>query len=122
MAPEVEHKLAAILSAGAVGYSRLMAEDEAAMIHTLSSYREQITAAAWWTRPGDNVLAEFPTALEGRLSRPRPGGSAPRAGIRIRMDLASLPDEVKELVRAQLEVRQLRVTCNRPGDLRLERP
>ena len=42
MAPEVEHKLAAILSADGVGYSRLMAEDEAATIRTLSSYREQI--------------------------------------------------------------------------------
>ena len=38
----VEHKLAAILSADAIGYSRLMAEDEAATIRTLISYREQI--------------------------------------------------------------------------------
>ncbi len=37
MAPEgVEHKLAAILSADAVGYSRLMAEDEAATIRTIA--------------------------------------------------------------------------------------
>jgi adenylate cyclase len=70
MAPEVEHKLAAILSADAVGYSRLMAEDEAATIHTLSSYREQIGVLVREHRgrvvdsPGDNVLAEFPTALE----------------------------------------------------------
>ncbi len=71
MAPEpVEHKLAAILSADAVGYSRLMAEDEAATIRTLSSYREQIGVLVRDHRgrvvdsPGDNVLAEFPTALE----------------------------------------------------------
>ncbi len=71
MAPEpVEHKLAAILSADAVGYSRLMAEDEAATIRTLSSYREQIGVLVREHRgrvvdsPGDNVLAEFPTALE----------------------------------------------------------
>ncbi len=69
MAP-VEHKLAAILSADAVGYSRLMAEDEAATIRTLSSYREQIGVLVREHRgrvvdsPGDNVLAEFPTALE----------------------------------------------------------
>jgi adenylate cyclase len=71
MAPGfVEHKLAAILSADAVGYSRLMAEDEAATIRTLGSYREQIGVLVREHRgrvvdsPGDNVLAEFPTALE----------------------------------------------------------
>jgi len=47
----VERKLAAILSADAVGYSRLMAEDEATTIRTLSPYREQIRRreqAAHW--------------------------------------------------------------------------
>jgi len=34
-----ERKLAAILSADVVGYSRLMAEDEAGTIRTLSTYR-----------------------------------------------------------------------------------
>jgi adenylate cyclase len=66
----VERKLAAILSADAVGYSRLMAEDEAATIHTLNAYREQIAVLVREHRgrvvdaPGDNVLAEFPTALD----------------------------------------------------------
>jgi len=36
-------------------------------------------------------------------SRPRPGGPPPRAGILAGMNLTSLPDEVKQLVRAQLE-------------------
>ena len=35
MAPEIERKLAAILSADAVGYSRLMADDEAATIRAV---------------------------------------------------------------------------------------
>ena len=35
--------------------------------------------------------------------QPRPGGPPSRAGILVAMDLKSLPDEVKELVRAQLE-------------------
>ena len=35
-----ERRLAAIISAEAVGYSRLMAEAEAATIRTLSDYRE----------------------------------------------------------------------------------
>jgi adenylate cyclase len=66
----VERKLAAILSADVVGYSRLMAEDEAATIRTLTDYREEIAMLVRQHRgrvvdsPGDNVLAEFPTALE----------------------------------------------------------
>ncbi len=70
MADPIERKLAAILSADAVGYSRLMAEDEAATIRTLGAYREQIGALVREHRgrvvdtPGDNVLAEFPTALD----------------------------------------------------------
>ncbi len=39
-----KHKLAAILSADVVGYSRLMAEDEVATIRTLSAYRNKISA------------------------------------------------------------------------------
>jgi len=42
MMTEAERKLAAILSADVVGYSRLMAEDEAATISTLTDYREEI--------------------------------------------------------------------------------
>jgi adenylate cyclase len=66
----VERKLAAILSADVVGYSRLMAEDEAATIRTLTIYREQIATLVREHRgrvvdsPGDNVLAEFPTATD----------------------------------------------------------
>ena len=37
-----ERRLAAILIADVVGYSRLMAEDEAATIRTLTDYREEI--------------------------------------------------------------------------------
>jgi len=67
---EAERKLAAILSADVVGYSRLMAEDEAATIHTLTDYREEIAMRVRQHRgrvvdtPGDNLLAEFPTALD----------------------------------------------------------
>ncbi len=66
----VERKLAAILSADVVGYSRLMAEDEAATIRTLTAYREQVATLVREHRgrvvdtPGDNLLAEFPTALD----------------------------------------------------------
>ena len=58
----MERKLAAILSADAQGYSRLMGDDEAATVHTITEYREVIASTV--TRhggrvvdtPGDNVL------------------------------------------------------------------
>jgi TolB-like protein/class 3 adenylate cyclase/Tfp pilus assembly protein PilF len=68
--PDPERHLAAILSADAVGYSRLVAEDETATIRTLTAYRDQIRTLVEQHRgrvvdaPGDNVLAEFPTALD----------------------------------------------------------
>ncbi len=44
MAPDAtERKLAAILSADVVGYSRLMAEDEAETVRRLTAYRTEIT-------------------------------------------------------------------------------
>jgi TolB-like protein/class 3 adenylate cyclase/Tfp pilus assembly protein PilF len=68
--PQGERKLAAILSADVVGYSRLMADDESATIRTLQDYREGIAMLVRQHRgrvvdfPGDNILAEFPTALD----------------------------------------------------------
>jgi TolB-like protein/class 3 adenylate cyclase len=65
-----ERKLAAILSADVVGYSRLMAEDEAGTIRTLGAYRDEIRLLVDQHRgriadfTGDNFLAEFPTALD----------------------------------------------------------
>ena len=71
MSPEVtERRLAAIVHADVVGYSRLMAEDEPATVRTLRAYREQIGALIGEHRgrladfSGDNFLAEFPTALD----------------------------------------------------------
>jgi adenylate cyclase len=66
----VERRLAAILSADVVGYSRLMADDESATIRRLADYREEIAVLIRQHRgrvvdtAGDNLLAEFPTALE----------------------------------------------------------
>jgi adenylate cyclase len=66
----MERKLAAILSADAQGYSRLMGDDEAATVHTITEYREAIasTVARHGGRvvdtPGDNVLAEFPSVVD----------------------------------------------------------
>jgi adenylate cyclase len=71
MAPEgFKRKLTAILSADAVGYSRLMAEDEAATVKTLATYREVMATLIKQHRgrvvdsPGDNVLAEFSSVVD----------------------------------------------------------
>jgi adenylate cyclase len=65
-----ERRLAAILSADIVGYSRLMAEDEAETVRRLTAYRTEITNLVAEHRgrvvdfTGDNFLAEFPTATD----------------------------------------------------------
>jgi adenylate cyclase len=71
---EVERRLAAILSADAVGYSRLMAQDEGGTIRTITAHRKAMESCIERERgrvvdsPGDNILAEFPTALEALRS------------------------------------------------------
>jgi len=65
-----KRKLTAILSADAVGYSRLMAEDEAATVKTIATYREVMTVLIKQHRgrvvdsPGDNLLAEFSSVVD----------------------------------------------------------
>jgi len=70
MAPEdLDRKLTAILSADVAGYSRLMGDDDAATVRTLTGYREIMTALIKEHRgrvvdsPGDNLLAEFSSVL-----------------------------------------------------------
>ncbi len=43
MSPSVERRVAAILSADVVGYSRLMAEDEDETVRRIGAYRREIT-------------------------------------------------------------------------------
>jgi adenylate cyclase len=68
--PRVNRKLAAILSADVVGYSKLMADDEAATVDTLKQYRAAVSRVIERHKgrvvnaPGDNILAEFPSAVE----------------------------------------------------------
>jgi len=65
----VQRKLAAILSADAAGFSRLMSEDEIGTVRTLATCRELVTGviARHGGRvvdmPGDNILAEFASAV-----------------------------------------------------------
>jgi len=66
----LKRKLAAILSADAEGYSRLMGNDEATTIHTLTTYKDAMTAQIEQNRgrvvdaPGDNLLAEFTSVVD----------------------------------------------------------
>ena len=63
-------KLAAIMSADVVGYSRLMADDESATVTTLKDYRAAVARIIEQhegrvvNAPGDNILVEFPSAVE----------------------------------------------------------
>jgi len=66
----LKRKLAAILSADVEGYSRLMGNDEASTIHTLTAYKEAMTSHIKQNRgrvvdaPGDNLLAEFASVVD----------------------------------------------------------
>jgi adenylate cyclase len=66
----VERKLAAILSADVAGYGRLMAEDQVKAVRTLTACMGEMTRLVGQHRgrvvdsPGDNLLGEFPTALD----------------------------------------------------------
>jgi adenylate cyclase len=65
-----KRKLTAILSADAVGYSRLMAEDETTAVKTIASYHEIMASLIIQHRgrvvdsPGDNLLAEFSRVVD----------------------------------------------------------
>ena len=65
-----KRKLTAIFSADAVGYSRLMEDDEEATVRTITSYREVIATLIKQHNgiivdsPGDNLLAEFVSVVD----------------------------------------------------------
>jgi len=67
----VERRLAAILAADVVGYSRLMGIDEVGTLRQLTAHRRECIDPAIAARrgrivktTGDGVLAEFPSAVE----------------------------------------------------------
>jgi adenylate cyclase len=68
-----KRKLAAILSADVVAYSRLMGEDEEATVRTLNEYRGVMTtliqqhSGRVLDSKGDNLLAEFSSVVEAVL-------------------------------------------------------
>ncbi len=108
----VVRRLAAILSADAVGYSRLMAEDEAATVRTLADYREEVGLLVRQHRgrvvdtAGDNLLAEFSTATD-----------AVRCAVEVQGVLqvrnAPLPEERRMEFRIGVHVGEVRVEGDR---------
>jgi adenylate cyclase len=66
----IQRKLAALLSADVVGYSRLMAEDDTATIATLRAQRDTMAGLVLQhggrvvDAVGDNALAEFPSVVD----------------------------------------------------------
>jgi len=87
----MERKLAAIFSTDVKGYSRLMGDDEEATIHTLKTYREVISSLIEQHHgrvvdsPGDNLLAEFASAVD-----------AVKSAVAIQQDLKTRNAELEE--------------------------
>lgn len=67
---QIVRRLAAILSTDVKGYSRLMGDDEMATVETITRYRSLISGfvenhhGRVVDSPGDNLLAEFPSAVD----------------------------------------------------------
>ena len=99
----MERKLTAILSADVKGYSRLMGDNEKATIRTLTAYREVMTTLIQQHRgrvvdsPGDNLLAEFASAVDAVQS-----AVAIQHGLKVRN--ADLPDSRKMEYRIGINV------------------
>jgi len=68
--PPVKRRLAAILAADVVGYSRMMAEDEEGTLRTLGAYRTTISdlitehSGRIFGSAGDSAIAEFSSAVQ----------------------------------------------------------
>ena len=69
-------RLSAILAADVVGYSRLMQRDDQATVHALTERRaifaERVAAhrGRIVNAPGDSILAEFPSVIDGHRKVP----------------------------------------------------
>ena len=87
-----DRKLVAILSADVVGYSRLMAADEAGTVERLKAYRDTMSSLVRQhggrvvDAVGDNLLGEFPSVVDSVA-----------CGVAVQEDLAKrsegLPDD-----------------------------
>ena len=109
MAPDpAQRRLAVVLHADVVGYSRLMAEDEDATVRLVTAYREEVELLVHQHGgqlvdfTGDNFLVEFGSAV-----------AAVECATEIQRVLnarnAPLPDERKMLFRMGIHLGEVRV-------------
>ena len=95
----LQRRLAAILSADAQGYSRLMSEDDAATVRMISTCRDTVTQLVEAKHgrvvdmPGDNILAEFGSAVD-----------AVEAAVEIQGKLAACNADLPERRRMQFRI------------------
>jgi adenylate cyclase len=122
----VERRLAAILAADVVGYSRLMGTDEGGTLRALRAHRKELIDPAIAARggrivktTGDGVLAEFPSAVQavacaitiqrGLASRNKSTAEEKRLTFRIGINIGDIIIEGNDIfgdgvnVAAQLE-------------------
>jgi class 3 adenylate cyclase len=94
-----KRKLTSIFSADAVGYSRLMGDDEAATVRTLTSYRDVIFTlikqhnGTVIDSPGDNLLAEFVSVVD-----------AVQCAVAVQKELKARNEEFPENRRMQFRI------------------
>jgi TolB-like protein/Flp pilus assembly protein TadD len=95
----IERRLAAILNADVVGYTRLMADDEVATLETLQAHWRLMEAVVLQfggrvvDRVGDNLLAEFPSAV-----------SAVQSAVEVQRQLARINADVEKNRRMELRI------------------
>ncbi len=128
-----DRKLAAILSADVVGYSRLMAEDEAETVRAITSCREEVERLVPLSRgrlvdfTGDNFLAEFPTATDAagcaveiqRAMESRGSALPPpqRMALRMGLHLGEVRVEGERIFGAGVNIAARLVQLAEPGGL-----
>ena len=94
-----KRRLTAILSADAVGYSRLMGEDESATVQTITAYRNVISTlikqhnGTVIDSPGDNLLAEFVSVVD-----------AVQCAVAVQKELKARNDELPDNRRMQFRI------------------
>ncbi|CAB1076056.1 Adenylate cyclase (EC [Olavius algarvensis Delta 1 endosymbiont] len=94
-----KRKLTAILSADAVGYSRLMGENEETTVRTITAYREVLSTLIQQHNgnvidsPGDNLLAEFASVVD-----------AVQCGVAVQKEIKARNDELPENRRMQFRI------------------
>ena len=98
-ADRVQRRIAAILAADVVGYSRLMGKDEETTLATLKAHREVIDgliashAGRIFGSAGDSVIAEFASPVE-----------AVRCATEIQLEIGKRNADVDEATRMRLRI------------------